>query len=424
MNAVLDIMFTLIEGCCLLYLVKNEQIKHKRQVFFAIFYIVTIFGLTQMFSLSELGIKGVFTCGSVVLFYYLILDLSMKKSIFYMMIGEFLLMVSELLIINMGWMFQINPGVKEDVSISTIHIIISKIIYITLLITVQKIISDVSRERFDIKILFFFICSNIGYMVVGTFILANILYTEGEAYSNMLLVCSVVLLFTFIINVFFSNKYSRIENEAQQQRMAIYKLETQTRYYEEKMRDEERIKEIYHDMKNHLLLLEEEWGEKHSAGIENLRKEMAQYENYYRTGNKFVDIILKDKLTKAAEYGIHIEDSVELIDIDFIEPLDLSTVFGNLLDNAIEACRLIEEPEKRQISISSKRENNILVISIKNNRVCGNIKNAPKKVIHGYGLANVTAAVHKYEGEIDIMEGEQEFAVNIVIPIKKGEAFT
>ncbi len=424
MNAVLDIVFTLIEGCCLLYLVKNERIKHNRQVFFTISYIVTIFGLTQIFTLSELGIKMVFTCGSVVLFYFLILELSMKKSIFYMMISEFLLMVSELLIINMGWMFQINPGVKEDASISTIHIIISKIIYITLLITVQKIISDVSRERFDIKILFFFVCSNIGYMVVGTFILTNILYTEGEAYSNMLLVCSVVLLFTFIINVFFSNKYSRIENEAQQQRMAIYKLETQTRYYEEKMRDEERIKEIYHDMKNHLLLLEEEWGEKNSTGIENLRKEMAQYENYYRTGNKFVDIILKDKLTKAAEYGIHIEDLVELIDIDFIEPLDLSTVFGNLLDNAIEACRLIEEPEKRQISISSKRERNLLIISIKNNRVCGNIKNAPKKVIHGYGLTNVTAAVHKYGGEIDIMEEEQEFAVNIVIPIKKGEEFT
>ena len=54
----------------------------------------------------------------------------------------------------------------------------------------------------------------------------------------------------------------------------------------------------------------------------------------------------------------------------------------------------------------------------------GNIKNAPKKVIHGYGLANVAAAVHKYGGEIDIMEGEQEFAVNIVMPIKKGEEFT
>lgn len=165
-------------------------------------------------------------------------------------------------------------------------------------------------------------------------------------------------------------------------------------------------------------------GEKNSTGIENLRKEMAQYENYYRTGNKFVDIILKDKFAKAEEYGINIEDRVELIDIDFIEPLDLSTVFGNLLDNAIEACRFIEEPEKRRISISSKRENNLLVISIKNNKVRGDIKNAPKKVIHGYGLVNVTAAVHKYGGEIDIMEGKQEFAVNIVMPIKKEEEFT
>lgn len=423
MKAVLDIVFTLIEGCCLLYLAKSEKVQQRRQILFVLFYILIIFGLTQIFTLSELRIKVVFTCGSVVLIYFLILGLPMKKSIFYMMIGSFLLMASELLIINIGWVFQINPGLKEDASISTIHIIISKIIYITLLITVQKIISDVSRERFDIKVLFFFVCSNIGYMVVGTFILANILYTEGEAYNNMLLVCSVVLLFTFIINVFFSNKYSRIENEAQQQRMAIYKLETQTRYYEEKMRDEERIKEIYHDMKNHLLLLEEEWGEKHSAGIENLRKEMAQYENYYRTGNKFVDIILKDKLAKAAEYGIHIEDRVELIDIDFIEPLDLSTVFGNLLDNAIEACRFIEEPEKRWISISSKQEHNLLIISVKNNKVCGNIKNVPKKVIHGYGLANVTAAVHKYGGEIDIREGKQEFAVNIVMPIRKGEAY-
>ena len=423
MNAVLDIVFTFIEGCCLLYLVKNEKIDYRRQVLFVLFYFFIIFGLTQMFTLSEIAIKVVFTTVSVIILGAFILGLSMKKSIFYMMIGEFLLMVSELLIINIGLMFQINPGLKEDASISTIHIIISKIVYITLLITVQKIISDVSRERFDIKALFFFVGSNIGYMVVG-FLLANLLYTEGEAYSNMLLACSVILFITFIINVFFSNKYSRIENEAQQQRMAIYKLETQTRYYEEKMRDEERIKEIYHDMKNHLLLLEEEWGEKNSTGIKNLRKEIAQYENYYRTGNKFADIILKDKFAKAAEYGINIEDNVELIEIDFIEPLDLSTVFGNLLDNAIEACRLIEEPEKRQISISSKREHNLLIISIKNNKVCGNIKNAPKKVIHGYGLANVAAAVHKYGGEIDIMEGEQEFAVNIVMSIKEGDEFT
>lgn len=155
MNAVLDIVFTLIEGCCLLYLVKNEQMKQKRQVLFTISYIVTIFGLTQIFTLSELEIKVVFTCGSVVLFYFLILGLPMKKSIFYMMIGEFLLMASELLITNIGLMFQINPGLKEDTSISTVHIIISKIVYIALLVIVQKIISDVSSGCFSLKVFFF-----------------------------------------------------------------------------------------------------------------------------------------------------------------------------------------------------------------------------------------------------------------------------
>ena len=169
MNAVLDVVFTLIEGCCLLYLVKNEKIDYRRQVLFVLFYIFIIFGFTQMFTLSEIAIKVVFTTVSVIILGAFILGLSMKKSIFYMMIGEFLLMASELLIINIGLMFQINPGLKEDASISTIHIIISKIVYITLLITVQKIISDVSRERFDIKALFFFVGSNIGYMVVGIF---------------------------------------------------------------------------------------------------------------------------------------------------------------------------------------------------------------------------------------------------------------
>ncbi len=230
MNTVLDIVFTLIEGCCLLYLVKNEQIEHKRQVLFTISYIVAIFAFTQIFTLSELRIKMVFTSGSVVLFCFFILGLSMKKSVFYMLIGEFLLVASEYLVISIGLLFQINPGSKDDASIATVHIIISKIIYIALLVIVQKIISDVNRERLDLKVLFFFVGSNIGYVIVGVSIYANILYTEGETYSNMLLICSAVMLFTFIINVFFSNKYSKVENEMQQQRMPIYKLETQTRY--------------------------------------------------------------------------------------------------------------------------------------------------------------------------------------------------
>lgn len=423
MNELLDIIFTLIEGCCFLYMVKDEKVKRIRQVFFLMFIIFVFFHLTKVLTLSQIGIKLLFAYGIPILSSFFILGLSVKKSVFYMTICEFLLMISEIMIASIGLMFQISPGSKEDTSIPVIHIIISKILFITFLIIVQKIIYDINKKRFDIKALFYFISSNIGYVIVAICIYVYILYTEGESYNNVFLICSVTMLITFVANVFFSSKYVNMENKAYEQRMAIYELELQTRYYEEKMKEEERIKEVYHDMKNHLLLLEG-CGENNSDKVAHLRKELMQYENYYRTGNKFVDIILKDKMAKATEYNIQIEDNIELIHVNFIEPLDLSTIFGNLLDNAIEASKFIEEQEKRCIQISAKKEKNFLVIGIKNNKQNENVDNVSKKVIHGYGLINVRNAIHKYGGEIDINKTKNKFIVNVIIPLKNGERYT
>ena len=50
---------------------------------------------------------------------------------------------------------------------------------------------------------------------------------------------------------------------------------------------------------------------------------------------------MRDKIAKAGEEGIVIEDNIKLGGMEFIEPFNISTIFGNLLDNAIEACRII-----------------------------------------------------------------------------------
>lgn len=255
-------------------------------------------------------------------------------------------------------------------------------------------------------------------MVVGICIYANIVYVQNTVYSNVFLLCSTIMLIALVTNLIFSNKYSEIENKEYEQRMAIYELEIQTRYYEEKLKEEERIKQIYHDMKNHLLLMEDKNIED-SREICNIKKNIMRYEAYYRTGNKFLDIILKDKIEKACEDSIKVEDNIDLSGMDFIDPFDISTIFGNMLDNAIEACRSIVEIEKRRITILAKRENDFLVIREKNNKENIDKIIPPKKVIHGYGLLNITNAVHKYEGEVDINESKNEFVINIIIPIKK-----
>ncbi len=180
MNVLLDIIFTLIEGCCFLYLMKDEKIKWIRQGLFLVLFLFICYILTQKFTLSKMGIKIVFSYSFPILLEILILALPLKKSVFYTTIYAFLVMASEMIIANVGLLFHISPGLKEDTSMSIVHAITGKILCVTCLIIVHKIVSDIHRKRFDVKILFFFVSANIGYIIVAMCIYIYSLYRGGR----------------------------------------------------------------------------------------------------------------------------------------------------------------------------------------------------------------------------------------------------
>ena len=87
--------------------------------------------------------------------------------------------------------------------------------------------------------------------------------------------------------------------------MSLAQLQRQFAYYQEKMKDEERVRSIYHDLKNHLLVMESRQNTEETRQMaETLRSQIADYEDYVHTGNEFLDIILKDKAAKAREKQI------------------------------------------------------------------------------------------------------------------------
>ena len=69
--------------------------------------------------------------------------------------------------------------------------------------------------------------------------------------------------------------------------------------------------------------------------VEKLQSQVAMYGDYEHTGNDILDIILKEKSETAREKHIALSVTADLNGVDFIEPLDVSTIFGNGLDNAI-----------------------------------------------------------------------------------------
>ena len=200
-------------------------------------------------------------------------------------------------------------------------------------------------------------------------------------------------------------------------------LEMQRNYFKSRIKDEERVRSVYHDMKNHLLVLESKPNTDETRQMaQELRTQIADYEDYVRTGNEFLDIIMKDKAEKAREKHIDFSVAIDFKDIDFIEPLDISTLFGNGIDNAIEACEKLRE-EDRVILVKAGRVQNFVSILIENNCVeealtKGRRTTKADTLLHGFGLSNMQKAAEKYGGTCTTRREAGTFTVKILLPIK------
>lgn len=202
----------------------------------------------------------------------------------------------------------------------------------------------------------------------------------------------------------------------------VQELEMRQNYLNEKVQEEERVRGIYHDMKNHLLLLQAqaEHGQEVQNSIQKLQGQIQEYENYHHTGNQFLDIILRDKARAAQEMQIDFNTVISFEDSAFIELLDISTIFGNAIDNAIEASGKLPENE-RLITVRANRVREMLVIVVENNALSQGMQSGSttKKdtFLHGFGLPNIRTTVEKYGGQCSTKAADGMFTLKIMIPI-------
>ena len=229
--------------------------------------------------------------------------------------------------------------------------------------------------------------------------------------------------FLFIIQFLYSKNTMYIRELEKENEFKIDKMQRQFEYYQDKQKDEERIQSIYHDMKNHLLVLEgKESTPEAKKMAKELRKQIEDYEDYIHTGNDFLDIIIKDKVKLAKEKDIDFTIMIDFSNIDTIVALDISTIFGNGIDNAIEAVEKLPK-EKRVILIKAGKINDFISIVIENNydekEVSKNNKTTKKDTfLHGFGISNIRNATEKYGGTCTITKDKGKFVLKILIPTK------
>lgn len=203
-------------------------------------------------------------------------------------------------------------------------------------------------------------------------------------------------------------------------------LTAQRKYYENLLKQEEKMRRFRHDMNAHVIALKA-YVEK--GKIENIQEylnriilESAIYDVRKYTGNKIIDAVITQLLEDAEKKKISIEVKGHLEEESATKSYDLCTILSNLLKNAIEACDEIDNDIERNIILAIAMYDRTTYIYIKNNvkeKVI--IKDKyPKSTkepstYHGLGYGNLKHIIDKYEGLIEFHTTDKYFEVEIII---------
>lgn len=260
-------------------------------------------------------------------------------------------------------------------------------------------------------------------LVLMVFIMININVLNKRGMILILaVVAAAVLIYMLAYNGSFQI-YFKLREKEDEVRVLEEKNQLQYRYYKEKMGIEEDMQKVHHDLKNSMLLLKKR--EVNTGELEKTIHHLTKnFKFHMDTGNEMLNIILAEKFRVAEELQIKIDSMIYFPEWCCLTDLEICTVFGNLLDNAIEASKKVEIPEKRYISIKMNLvEEHIFVINIKNYisdeksiKRRGNTFFTSKLdgQFHGLGLRNVKEVVLRHDGCFDIRVLEDSFEVTII----------
>lgn len=205
-------------------------------------------------------------------------------------------------------------------------------------------------------------------------------------------------------------------------------------YYKKINTEKDKVRALYHDMKNHIIcirnLCEERSTDKLIEYVDSMEINIVNYNKFNQdlnTGNMIVDSILRVKKNICIEKNIDFFIDVDFSKSDFMDMIDICTIFSNLIDNAIEACDKINDNNtSKKIMLKSKYIDGFCIILIENTKI-NEVKkrknlfltNKNDSYMHGIGLSNVKKTVNKYFGQITVNYDESLFTVKIMIPYEK-----
>lgn len=203
-------------------------------------------------------------------------------------------------------------------------------------------------------------------------------------------------------------------------------LQNQYIQYKQSRESIDVVNRKYHDLKHQIAVLRAEQDpQRRMDFLDGMEEEIRTYEAQNKTGNSVLDTVLTGKSLYCARHGVELTCVADGARLDFMDVMDICSLFGNMLDNAIECELTIQDRKKRLIHLAVYAKKDFLVIQ------CGNyceqrlefqdglpVSTKGDGAYHGFGVKSIRRAAEKYGGAMTIHNQDSWFEINIVIPLK------
>ena len=237
-----------------------------------------------------------------------------------------------------------------------------------------------------------------------------------------IIIGAAILFIAVCVTVFFllrSTLYNMIDRRIERFQSEL--IEKQVREIQNMYRQ---VRGWRHDYRNHINNMKIQLSEGNYDKLSNYLNELADdldtVDTVIKTGNVMADAILNSKLNVAEKMNIKLNVKANVPDKLPMSDVELCSMLGNILDNAVEACGTLPE-EKRFMRVYIGKLKGQLYLSVQNSagkvRKSKNTYLSTKEGEHGYGLFRIDRVAKKYGGYVNRQNEEGVFATEIMVPL-------
>ncbi len=277
---------------------------------------------------------------------------------------------------------------------------------------VKKLPDDASPSAMSITLCAFMFCQ-----IVLEF--CGRVFTADQSALFLYYMCALLYtLITYVVILAISQlTYYRRHNEDMQNF-----IRNKMQYYQMSRDGITSLQIKCHDLKHQIAAIRtKSQQENFSKYLDRLEDSIIEYGTVVECGNETINVVLTEKNILCTTSGVKFSYIIDGTLFGFMTEMEIYSLFGNALDNALESCSKVTDPEKRVISLKALARGDMVVLHVENcfeqalTMVDGMPQTTKTGVGHGFGLRSIQNIAEKYGGVASVVAEDGLFKLTVLM---------